>query len=412
MRTHRVDVLVVGGGAAGMAAAAAAARVGARTVLVEEGARLGGVLDQCIHPGFGLHRYREELTGPEFAARLVAELDGVEAWTGQSLLAVDPNRPRARTVGSEGLVEIEAGAVVWAAGARERPLGALRVPGTRPAGLFVAGLAQRLVNIHGLLPGRRALVLGSGDIGLIMARRLHLEGVEVVGVVEIRPHPGGLLRNVVQCLDDFGIPLLLSHTVVEVHGRGRLTGVTLAEVDGAGAPQPGTERFVPVDTLIVSVGLVPEVEGVPFAPRDPATGGLAASTRLQTAVPWLFAAGNCLAPFDLVDTVATFGARAGTLAARHARGELSPAPRPVPVRMGRNVAALVPSSLVPGEEAILYLRAREPLDRARVTVGPDGPTRTARGVRPAEMIEVRLTAEETAAMACLQEVAVEVTALR
>ena len=411
MTTHRVDVLVVGGGAAGMAAAASAAREGAKTLLVEEGSRLGGVLDQCIHPGFGLHRYREELTGPEFAHRLREELRGVDVWTGQSLLEVRPDRPLATTVGPAGLVEVEAAALVWAAGARERPLGALRVPGTRPAGIFVAGLAQRLVNIHGLLPGRRALVLGSGDIGLIMARRLHLEGMDVVGVAEIRPHPGGLLRNVVQCLDDFGIPLLLSHTVVEIHGRTRLAGVTLAEVDGTGAPRPGTARFVEVDTLIVSVGLIPEVEGVPFAPRDPATGGLAASTRLQTPVPWLFAAGNCLAPFDLVDTVAALGERAGAAAARFAWGELPPSPT-VALRRGEGVAVLVPSTVVPAEPATLHLRSTRTMEAARVSVGPDGVGRTARGVRPAEMIEVRLTAEETEAMAHRREVTVEVTALR
>ncbi|MBC7169681.1 FAD-dependent oxidoreductase [Candidatus Bipolaricaulota bacterium] len=407
MRTHRVDVLVVGGGAAGMAAAASAGGEGARTLLVEEGSRLGGVLDQCIHPGFGLHRYREELTGPEFAARLVAELAGVEVWTGQSLLEVEPERPRARAVGTAGAVEIAAQAVVWATGARERPLGALRVPGARPAGIFVAGLAQRLVNIHGLLPGRRALVVGSGDIGLIMARRLHLEGVEVMGVVEIRPYPGGLLRNVIQCLDDFGIPLLLSHTVVEVHGRGRLSGVTLAEVDETGAPRPDTARFVAADTLLVSVGLVPEVEGIPFAPRDPTTGGLAVTSRLQAAVPWLFAAGNCLAPFDLVDTVAALGARAGTAAARYARRELSPAPA-VAIGRGPGVAALVPSSLVPGEEATLYLRASRPLARAWVAVGAGIVGRTVHGVRPAEMIGVRLSPEETEALARAGNATVEV----
>ncbi len=407
MRTHRVDVLVVGGGAAGMAAAAGSASQGARTLLVEQGPRLGGVLDQCIHPGFGLHRYREELTGPEFAHRLEDELHGIEVWTGWTLLALDPARPRARTVGSEGLVDVDARAVVWAAGARERPWGALRIPGTRPAGIFVAGLAQRLVNIHGLRPGRRALVLGSGDIGLIMARRLHLEGVEVVGVVEIRPHPGGLLRNVVQCLDDFGIPLWLASTVIEVHGRRRLEGVTVAAVDGGGRPLPGTARFVAVDTLILSVGLVPEVEGVPFVPRNPTTGGLAVTSRLQTAVRWLFGAGNCLAPFDLVDTVAALGERAGTAAARYARRELSHAPT-VALHRGPGIAALVPSSLVPGEEATLYLRAREPLDRARVAVSPNGPGRTVRGVRPAEMIELHLSADDTAALAGSGTATVEV----
>ncbi|HEU68314.1 MAG TPA: FAD-dependent oxidoreductase [Candidatus Acetothermia bacterium] len=411
MRVHRVDVLVVGGGAAGMAAAVGSAAAGARTLLVEHGPRLGGVLDQCIHPGFGLHRYREELTGPEFAHRLEGELRGVEVWTGWTLLALDPTRPRARGVGEGGLGEVRAQAVVWAAGARERPWGALRIPGTRPAGIFVAGLAQRLVNIHGLLPGKRALVLGSGDIGLIMARRLHLEGMEVVAVAELRPFPGGLLRNVVQCLDDFGIPLWLETTVVEVHGRTRLEGVTVAGVDETGRPRPQTARFVPLDTLVLSVGLIPEVEGVPFAPRNPTTGGLAVSARLQTAVPWLFGAGNCLAPFDLVDTVAALGEQAGVAAARYARGELPPR-RATPVRAGRGVATLVPSSVVPGAPATLYLRASLPLPAARVEVGPGIVRRTVRGVRPAEMLTLALSAEETQAVAGLDEVLAEVIPLR
>ena len=411
MTRHRVDVLVVGGGAAGMAAAASAAREGAKTVLVEEGSCLGGVLDQCIHPGFGLHRYREELTGPEFAHRMLGELRGVEVWTESSVLEVKPDRPLAKTVGAAGWVEVEAKALVWAAGARERPLGALRIPGTRPAGIYVAGLAQRMVNIHGLLPGRRALVLGSGDIGLIMARRLHLEGMDVVAVAEIRPHPGGLLRNVVQCLEDFGIPLLLSHTAVEIHGRGRLSGVTLAQVDGAGAVRPETARLVEVDTLIVSVGLIPEVEPVSSASGDLSMGGISTSSRLQNRTPWLFAAGNCLAPFDLVDTVAALGERAGAAAARFARGELRPAPT-VSLRRGDGVAVLVPAAVVPGEPAILYLRAARPMDEARVSVGTDGVGRTVRGVRPAEMIEVRLSAEETEAVARLQEATVEVIPLR
>ncbi len=410
MKKHRVDVLVVGGGAAGMAAAAAASRAGASTLLLETEDRLGGVLDQCIHVGFGLHRYKEELTGPEFAARLRAELDGVEVWTGQAFLEAAPAGPRVRTVGATGVVEVEAKAVVWAAGARERPLGALAVPGTRPAGVWLAGLAQRLVNVHGLLPGRRALVLGSGDIGLIMARRLHLEGVEVVGVVEIRPYPGGLLRNVVQCLEDFGIPLLLSHTVVELHGRGRLAGVTLARVDESGAPIPGTTRFVAVDTLIVSVGLIPEVEGIPFVARNPTTGGAATSARLETPVAGWFAAGNCLIPFDLVDTVAALGEQAGTAAALYAQGELRPA-RTVPLVRGAGVAALVPYSVVPGEPATIYLRANQPMAQACVRIGPEGFGKAVRGVRPAEIVEVKLSPEETRTLGSLESIAVEVTPL-
>ncbi|MDY0392168.1 MAG: FAD-dependent oxidoreductase [Candidatus Bipolaricaulis sp.] len=411
MRVHQVEVLVVGGGAAGMAAAASAACYGARTLLVEQGPRLGGVLDQCIHPGFGLHRYREELTGPEFAHRLEGELQGIELWTGCTLLSLDPTCPRARAVGEDGVVEVHAQAVVWATGARERPWGALRIPGPRPSGIFPAGLAQRMVNIHGLLPGRRALILGSGDIGLVMARRLHLEGVEVVAVAEVRPFPGGLLRNVVQCLHDFEIPLWLGSTVVEVHGRQRLEGVTVAAMDEEGRPLPGTGRFVPVDTLILSVGLLPEVEGIPFAPRNPTTGGLAVSSRLQTAVPWLFGAGNCLAAFDLVDTVAALGGQAGTEAARFAQRELSTV-KTTPVRTGRNVAAIIPSFLVPGEPVTLYLRASLPLAEARVDVGSGIVRRAVRAVRPAEMVTVALSGEESAALACREEAVVEVIPLR
>lgn len=409
MKAWRVDVLVVGGGAAGMAATAAAARQGAKTLLLERNQRLGGVLEQCIHPGFGLHRYREELTGPEFAARLRGELEssGAELLTEAALLDLDPSGPRAVVVYPGGLVEVRPKAVVWAAGARERPFGALRVPGTRPAGIFTAGLAQRLVNIRGLLPGRRAVILGSGDIGLIMARRLHLEGVEVAAVLEIKPFPGGLMRNVVQCLDDFGIPLLLRHTVARVHGKERLSGITVMEVDEAGRPLPGTDRFIPCDALVLSVGLIPEVRALePFTPMDPVNRGPQVDSLLRTRVPWLFAAGNSVAVFDLVDTVAALGERAGAAAARRARGEIPPA-REVPVVRGENVLHLVPSYLVPGEEATVFLRVPRPLPKMRVSVG-GLISRNHLGARPAEMIEVKLSSEATRELAQLPEVRVEV----
>ena len=341
MRVHKVDVLVVGGGAAGIAAAAAAAREGADALLIERNDRLGGVLEQCIHPGFGLHRYREELTGPEFAHRLLGEFDssGAEAVTGCTVLEVNPQGPSVVAASPKGLLKFRPKALIWSTGARERPFGALRIPGARPAGIYTAGLAQRLVNIHGLLPGRKAIVLGSGDIGLIMARRLHLEGVEVVAVLELRPFPGGLMRNVVQCLEDFGIPLLLRHTVAEVHGKDRLQGVTVVEVDEEGRPLPGTERYVEVDTLVLSVGLIPEnrlIEG--FVPLDPLNRGPVVNARLQTEVPWLFAAGNNVAVFDLVDSVAELGARAGAAAARYARGKPSEG-RAIPLVRGENIQA-------------------------------------------------------------------------
>jgi len=393
-----------------MAAATAAAHVGARTLLIEREEALGGVLDQCIHPGFGLHRYREDLTGPEFAHRLVGELaaSGAEVWTGSTALELGPSRPVARVVGTAGLVRVRAQAVVWAAGAWERPVGALLIPGTRPAGVFTAGLAQRFVNIHGLIPGRRALVLGSGDIGLIMARRLYLEGIEVVGVLELRPFPGGLLRNVVQCLHDFGIQLRLSHTVSTLHGRDRLTGVTVVEVDEHGRPIVGSEEHIEVDTLILSVGLIPETRKIePWVSLDPINGGADVDGWFRTRIPWLFSAGNAVAVFDLVDTVARVGERAGLAAARHARGDL-PVGETVPLVREGNVGHLVPTSLVPGVATTLFVRARGPLPRARVEVGPGVVSRLHVGVRPAEMVEVDLSPEETTKLASLPEARVEV----
>ncbi len=400
-----VDVAVVGGGAAGMAAAKAAAQAGAKTLLLERERRLGGVLDQCIHPGFGLHRYREELTGPEFAHRLIHELEhsGAEVLTEATVLAISEG-PELRVASPHGLFRVRARAVVWATGARERPFGPLLIPGPRPAGIFTAGLAQKLVNIYGVLPGKRALILGSGDIGLIMARRLFLEGMEVVGVVEIKPFPGGLLRNVVQCLEDFGIPLFLRHTVIQVHGQKRLSGVTLAEVDERGRPRVGTEKFVEVDTLVLSVGLIPEVRLLsPLLPREQTHRGVVVNGYLQAQVPWLFLAGNALVVFDLVDTVANTGEEAGRNAALFARGELPPA-RSVPVRQGANVATLVPQQIVPGQPTTVYLRVPRPFARARIRVS-GGYEKRAVGLRPAEMVELSLPGEATLG---LSELTVEV----
>jgi len=398
-----VDVVVVGGGAAGIAAAKAAARAGVKTLLLEREERLGGVLDQCIHPGFGLHRYREELTGPEFAFRLLSELERTKAEvvTGATVLAVRPG-PELLVASEKGLIKVQPKALVWAAGARERPFGPLLIPGTRPAGIFTAGLAQKLVNIHGLLPGKRALILGSGDIGLIMARRLHLEGMEVVGVAEIKPFPGGLLRNVVQCLEDFGIPLFLRHTVAKIHGHKRLSGVTLMEVDEQGQPIPDTEKFFALDTLVLSVGLIPEVRPLePFFPQ-----GVMVNNLFQSAVPWIFFAGNSLTVFDLVDTVARIGEEAGRNAARYAQEKL-PKPKAVPIRKGQNVSVLVPHEVIPGEPAHLFLRVPRPLSRAKIRVA-DVYAKNHVSLRPAEMVEIALPPEATAELAKFPQAEVEV----
>lgn len=401
----KVDVAVVGGGAAGMAAAKAASEAGVKTILLEREKRLGGVLDQCIHPGFGLHRYREDLTGPEFAYRLLQELEisGAEVFTEATVIEFS-GEPELKVISPQGPCRVQAKAVVWATGARERPFGPLLVPGSRPAGIFTAGLAQKLVNIYGVLPGNCALIVGSGDIGLIMARRLFLEGVEVRGVVEIKPFPGGLLRNVVQCLEDFGIPLLLRHTVAQVHGQKRLSGVTIVEVDEESQALPGTEKFVEVDSLVLSVGLIPERRLLgQFLPREQLERGAPTNNYFQTRIPWLFLAGNALTIFDLVDTVTKVGEEAGRNAALFAQGFL-PHGQTVFVRQGANVASLVPQCIVPGTPVTFYLRVSRPFLQAKIKVA-NVYEKNHVGLRPAEMVEISLPPEATRG---LSEITVEV----
>ena len=316
------DVAIIGGGPAGMAAALAAREAGAgKVVILERDARLGGILEQCIHNGFGLHYFKEELTGPEYAGRFIQRASelGVEILLDTMVLSVEEDHTVRAVNCRDGLLEIQAGAVVLAMGCRERPRGALNIPGCRPAGIYSAGTAQRLVNMEGLMPGRDVVILGSGDIGLIMARRMTLEGAKVHAVAEVMPYSGGLKRNIVQCLEDFGIPLYLSTTVVDIHGRERLEGVTLAQVDGNRRPIPGTERDIPCDTLLLSVGLLPENElsqqaGVRL---DAVTGGPEVGDDLSTSVPGVFACGNVLHVHDLVDFVSQEAARAGENAARY-----------------------------------------------------------------------------------------------
>ena len=317
---RRVELLVIGGGSAGMAAALAARGAGVEDILIlERSDRLGGILPQCIHSGFGLQRHGEELTGPEYAKR---DVDAVEAAGIPSLLhtfAVELTAQRQVTAVSaeHGLLDLEAGAVVLAMGCRERARGALMIPGTRPAGVLTAGTAQRYLNLQGYLPGRRVVILGSGDIGLIMARQLVLEGVEVAEVVERLPRPGGLVRNRVQCLEDFGIPLRLSSTVTEIRGKKRVGSVVVSKVDGTFRPIPGMEREVPCDTLLLSAGLIPENEltrgaGIKLSPR---TGGAEVDGGLMTSAPGVFSCGNVLHVHDLVDHVSEEGRRAGENAA-------------------------------------------------------------------------------------------------
>lgn len=318
------SVIVIGGGPAGLAAAASAYDAGASDVLIiERDDRLGGILNQCIHNGFGLHTFKEELTGPEYAQRYIDKIEErkIEYKLRTIVANVSPEREVLYVNGEEGAVSVRAGAVVLAMGCRERARGALGLPGYRPAGIYTAGTAQRLMNIEGYLVGKKVFILGSGDIGLIMARRMTLEGAKVSAVAELMPYSGGLNRNIVQCLNDFDIPLKLSHTVTMIHGKERVTGITIAEVDSDRRPIPGTEEYYDCDTLLLSCGLLPENElsksaGVEL---DRVTGGPVVSDSLECSVPGVFACGNVLHVHDLVDYVSEEASRAGASAAAYAK---------------------------------------------------------------------------------------------
>ena len=324
---YKCDVAVIGGGPAGLAAAISAHETapGAKILIIERDKALGGILQQCIHNGFGLHYFGEELTGPEYAQRFIDKLEntGIEVWTDTMVLETNSDRSIVCVSSERGLVRVEAGAVVLAMGCRERTRGALNIPGSRLAGIYTAGCAQRLNNIEGYLPGKRVVILGSGDIGLIMARRMTWEGAKVELVAEVMPFSSGLNRNIVQCLVDNDIPLKFNHTVTQIHGRERVTGVTVSEVDPATrAPIPGTEEFYECDTLLLSVGLIPENELTRAAgiDMDPVTNGAVVDQDRQTSAEGVFACGNVLHVHDLVDNVSNESAIAGAAAARFAMG--------------------------------------------------------------------------------------------
>ena len=346
----KYDIVVIGGGPAGLAAAIEAHKNGVENILViERDKELGGILQQCIHNGFGLHEFKEELTGPEYAQRFINQLKekGIDYKLDTMVLNMSQDRKVQMINTVDGFVEIEAKAIILSMGCRERTRGAISIPGERPSGVFSAGSAQMFVNMEGYMVGKKVVILGSGDIGLIMARRMTLEGAEVQAVVELMPYSGGLTRNIVQCLDDYGIPLLLSHTVTEIKGKERLEGITVAKVDKNKAPITGTEIEYDCDTLLLSVGLIPENELTRNAniDIDPRTSGAIVNEAMETSVPGIFACGNVVHVHDLVDFVTAESRRAGKNAAKYVLGQIAENDNYIKIKADSGVSYTVPQKV-------------------------------------------------------------------
>ncbi len=414
-------LIVIGSGPAGMAAAIRANDCGIAAsdiLIIERDRQLGGILTQCIHAGFGLKMFGEELTGPEYAGRFIDEVRkrGIGAVCDSMVLSLSADRTLSFVSPATGFVRAKAGAVVIAAGCRERSRGALNIPGSRPAGIFSAGTAQRFVNIEGYMPGHRVVILGSGDIGLIMARRLTLEGAKVERVVELMPFSSGLRRNIAQCLEDFGIPLMLSHTVTRIHGAERVEGVTISAVDEQRRPIAGTEEYIACDTLLLSVGLIPENELTKGAgiPMDRVTGGAIVDENRETLTEGIFACGNVLHVHDLVDYVTEESYLAGEAAAACIRGERSRPKKVIGTKAADGVRYVLPQRLnLPLEKDVdLYMRVGEVRKNVKLTLYADGeavkkfPRRI---VTPGEMERITLNAALREAVNGASQISVGIT---
>lgn len=413
------DIVIVGGGPAGLAAAVSAKKNGAESILVlERDKELGGILNQCIHNGFGLHTFKEELTGPEYAARFIEQLleEKIEYKLNTMVLDISKEKVVTAMNRTEGLLEIQAKSVILAMGCRERSRGALNIPGYRPAGIFSAGTAQRLVNMEGYLPGREVVILGSGDIGLIMARRMTLEGAKVKVVAELLPYSGGLKRNIVQCLDDFGIPLKLSHTVVDIKGKERVEGITLAKVDENRRPIPGTEEFYSCDTLLLSCGLIPENElsrelGVEMSP---VTSGPLVNESLETNVEGVFACGNVLHVHDLVDFVSQEAQAAGKHAAEYVLNGKKSGGKDIPIVATEGARYTVPKTINPArmeEKHTVRFRVGDVYKNCYVSVYFDQERvihKKRPVVAPGEMEQVELKREDLETYPNLKQITVKI----